>query len=62
MKKELQDYDWHELDNGNAGDALSLFMQILWFLLAKYIPREIVPQVKSVYPWVNDEVKKAIRR
>ena len=61
LKTKLGEYDWQPLKHGSAEDALTLFLEVLWLHLAKYIPRRQVDTVKSSHPWVNERTKNAIR-
>jgi len=57
LKKQLQEYDWQPLQHGSAEDALTLFLEVLWLHLVKYIPRREIDTVKRSHPWVNDKTK-----
>ena len=60
LKKDLQEYDWHQLYKGTAEEALHVFLEVLWLHLVKYIPRRQLDIVKRSHPWMNDRSKRAI--
>ena len=62
LKQVLLDIDWLPFNDGTAEDALAFFLEILWYLLVKHVPRRKIRVTKSSHPWLNDRSKDAIRR
>jgi len=62
LKHELRSYDWTCLDKGTAEEALDHFMEALWLLLVKHIPRKKIETRKCTHPWLNDRCRKAVER
>ena len=52
--------NWDVLDRGTAEDALNYFMEILWLMLAKHIPRRIIHNMKSSHSWLTVRSREAI--
>ena len=42
LKDTLTQFDWAPLKEGSAENALSFFLETLWYALVKYIPRKWV--------------------
>ena len=61
LSKALSEIDWSPLKRGTAEDAINYFLDILWTMLLKFIPRKEVEWKKSSHPWINDRCKKAIQ-
>ena len=62
LEDSLKQFDWKQLRNGTAEDALSFFYEILWNHLIKYIPRRRVKEKKSSHPWLNERSISAVKR
>ena len=62
LKGELHAIDWSELKNGTAEHAVSYFLDVLWTLLIKYIPRKDIECTKSSHPWLNSRCRDALTK
>ena len=62
LQKTLGEMDWKNLRTGTAEDALVYFLEILWYCLVTYIPRQKIIITKRSHPWLNERSKEAIRR
>ena len=62
LEEALEKFDWGGLKEGTAEDAIGFFMEVLWFHLVKFIPREWVEEKKTTHPWLNERTRKAIAR
>ena len=60
LEKELSEIDWEPLKKGTAEDAVMFFMDILWTLLIKHIPRKQIQCKRSSHPWLNSRCRAAI--
>ena len=60
LEKELNEIDWAPLKKGTAEDAVMYFMDILWTLLVKHIPRKQIQCKRSSHPWLNSRCRTAI--
>jgi len=58
----LNNFNWDPLCRGSAEDSLTFFLEVLWLLLTKYIPRKITHVKKSSHPWLNQKCKDAIAK
>ena len=61
LQKTLEDYDWSDLEKGNAEDAVNHFLEVLWLFLCSYIPYREIKEVKKSHPWLNTKYKDAIK-
>ena len=62
LQTSLRDFEWSELRNGSAEDALNYFLDILWMQLRKFIPFKIIREKKQAHPWLNSKCEEAITR
>jgi hypothetical protein len=60
LKTELKAFDWTKHSLGSAEDALNYFLEVLWTLLCKYIPRRETKDIKSTHPWLDEQCKNAL--
>ena len=60
LENELSEVDWSSLQSGTAQDAANLFLDILWTLLIKHIPRKRIKSKHSSHPWLNSRCRAAI--
>lgn len=60
IEHEMTVFDWSTLRQGTAEDSLSYFLELLWNLLIKYIPREDIVSRKSTHPWLNERCRNAL--
>ena len=54
--------NWEILHRDTAEDAINFFLDVLWTLLVKYIPRKNVRYAHSTHPWLNSRCRAAIAR
>ena len=62
LSEALGKYNWANLEEGSAEDALAYFLEILWLHLVKFIPRKSIVTRKSTHPWLNEKCKEAVLR
>ena len=48
------------MKEGSAEDALLYFLDILWTLLTKHIPRKQIQCTRSSHPWLNSRCREAV--
>ena len=60
LEDELFQIDWQILKEGSAEDALLYFLDILWTLLTKHIPRKQIQCTRSSHPWLNSRCREAV--
>ena len=60
LEKDLCEVNWTPLKDGTAEDAVMYFMDILWTLLIKHIPRKQIQCKRSSHPWLNSRCRSAI--
>ena len=56
----MQNIDWSPLKNGIAEHAVNYFLDVLWTLLLKHIPRKEIQCTKSIHPWLNARCRGAL--
>ena len=61
-KSELSSYERAKLRDGSAEEALTYFLEVLWYHCMKSIPRVKVTNSKNTHPWLNERSKQAILR
>jgi len=62
LQEDLSQYDWRVLNEGSSENGLQRFLEVLWLLLVKHIPRRKIRTYKSTHPWLNERCKAAIRK
>ena len=60
IEHELNVFDWSSLRQGTAEDSLTYFLEVLWNLLIKHIPRKDIVSRKSTHPWLNERCRNAL--
>ena len=60
IEHELTVFDWSALRQGTAEDSLSYFLEVLWNVLIKHIPRKDIVSRKSTHPWLNERCRNAL--
>ena len=60
LKDDLSNVAWSPLKRGTAEDALNYFLDILWTLLVKHIPRKQTSCMNSSHSWFNSRCRAAI--
>ena len=60
IEHELTVFDWSALRQGTAEDSLSYFLEVLWNVLIKHIPRKDIVSRKSTHPWMNERCRNAL--
>ena len=60
IEHELTVFDWSSLRQGTAEESLNYFLEVLWNLLIKYIPRKDIVSRKSTHPWLNERCRNAL--
>ena len=62
LEEELNAVDWSQLKRGTAEDSVNFFLEVLWTLLVKHIPRKAINCKRSSHPWLNSRCRAAIIR
>ena len=62
LQTSLDEYDWGDLRHGNSEDALTLFHEVLWNHLIKFIPCRRILAKKKSHPGLNDRTSNAIKK
>ena len=53
LEEELNAVDWSQLKRGTAEDSVNFFLEVLWTLLVKHIPRKAINCKRSSHPCLN---------
>ena len=62
LERELAVVDWTPLRRGTADDSVNYFLEVLWTLLVKHIPRKGIDCKRSSHPWLNSRCRAAIEK
>ena len=60
MKQVLKSMNWNRLSVGSVDAATNYFLDFVWTLCEKYIPRREILERKSTHPWLTSECSSAI--
>ena len=63
INRSTESFDWSKLFSGkNVHEQVELFNKTLLNILHKFIPNKIIVCGDRDVPWMNDEIKKMIKR